>query len=145
MQSDKEIEKAKMFNTKIERTCNHRYRSNFRFVRKYSMQLFIRLKECVAKNSWVYLSLSPLPFASLLFSSICKASSDNHLAFLHIFSLGMVLLTTPVQCYEPLPIILQALCLSDLIPWIYHFYRIIIRDFSSYLNGLVVFPTFSSI
>ena len=93
MQSDKEIEKAKMFNTKIERTCNHRYRSNFRFVRKYSMQLFIRLKECVAKNSWVYLSLSPLPFASLLFSSICKASSDNHLAFLHIFSLGMVLLS----------------------------------------------------
>ena len=27
--------------------------------------------------SWVYLSLSPLPFASLLFSAICKASSDQ--------------------------------------------------------------------
>lgn len=65
MQSDKEIEKAKMFNTKIERTCNHRYRSNFRIVRNYSMQLSIRLKECVAKNSWVYLSISPLPLASL--------------------------------------------------------------------------------
>ena len=31
---------------------------------------------------WVYLSFSPLPFASLLFSAICKASSDNHFAFL---------------------------------------------------------------
>jgi len=27
--------------------------------------------------SWVYLPLSPLPFASLLFSAIYKASSDN--------------------------------------------------------------------
>ena len=93
MQSNKEIEKAKMFNTKIERTCNHRYRSNFRIVRNYSMQLCIRLKECVAKSSWVYLSLSPLPFASLLFSAICKASSDSHFAFLHFFFLGMVLIT----------------------------------------------------
>ena len=31
---------------------------------------------------WVYLSFSPLPFTSLLSSAICKASSDNHLAFL---------------------------------------------------------------
>ena len=31
--------------------------------------------------TWVYLSLSPLPFVSL-FSAICKASSDNHFAFL---------------------------------------------------------------
>jgi len=34
---------------------------------------------------WIYLSFSPLPFASLLFSAICKASSDNHFAFLHFF------------------------------------------------------------
>ena len=38
--------------------------------------------------------LSPLPFTSLLFSAICKASSDNHFAFLHFFFLGMVLITT---------------------------------------------------
>ena len=25
----------------------------------------------------------------------------------------------PIQCHEPLSIVLQALCLSDLIPWIY--------------------------
>ena len=29
---------------------------------------------------WVYLSFSPFPFASLLFSPICKASSDNYFA-----------------------------------------------------------------
>ena len=38
---------------------------------------------------WVYLSFSPLPFASLLFSTICKASSDNHFAVFHFFFLGM--------------------------------------------------------
>ena len=42
---------------------------------------------------WVYLSFSPLPFSFLLFSAICKASSDNHFAFLHFFYLGLVLTT----------------------------------------------------
>ena len=42
---------------------------------------------------WVYLSFSPLSFASLLFSAICKASSDSHFAFWHFFFLGMVLIT----------------------------------------------------
>ena len=32
---------------------------------------------------WVYLSFYPLPFASLLFSAIYKASSDNHFGSLH--------------------------------------------------------------
>ena len=45
---------------------------------------------------WIYLSFSPLPFVSLLFTVMCKASSDNHFAFLHFFSLGMVLI--PVSC-----------------------------------------------
>ena len=40
--------------------------------------------------SWVYLSLSPLPFASLLFLAICKASSDKHFAFSHFFCLGIL-------------------------------------------------------
>ena len=43
-----------------------------------------------------YLSFSPLPLASLLFSAICKASSDSHFAFLHLFSMGMVLI--PISC-----------------------------------------------
>ena len=45
--------------------------------------------------NWVYLSFSPLPF-SFLFHSYCKASSDNHFAFLHFFFLGMVLI--PASC-----------------------------------------------
>jgi len=36
---------------------------------------------------WIYLSFSPLLFASLLFTAICKASSDSHFAFLHFFSM----------------------------------------------------------
>ena len=38
-------------------------------------------------------SFSPLPLTSLLLSAICKASLDNHFAFLHLFFLGMVLIT----------------------------------------------------
>ena len=44
--------------------------------------------------NWIYLSLSPLLFTSLLLSAIWKASSDNHFAFLHFFFLGMVLIST---------------------------------------------------
>ena len=43
--------------------------------------------------SWVYLSLSLLLFASLLPSAICKASSDNHFAFLHFFFFVIALVT----------------------------------------------------
>ena len=32
-------------------------------------------------------------FGSLLFTAICKASTDNHFAFLYFFLLGMVLIT----------------------------------------------------
>ena len=45
---------------------------------------------------WEYLSFSPLLFTSLLFTAICKASPDSHFAFLHFFSMGMVLIT--VSC-----------------------------------------------
>ena len=41
---------------------------------------------------WEYLSFSPLLFASLLFTAICKASSDSHFAILHFFFLSMVLI-----------------------------------------------------
>ena len=56
---------------------------------------------------WVDLSFSPLPFASLLYSVICKASLDNHFAFQISFSLGWSL--PPVQRHKPLSIVLQAL------------------------------------
>ena len=67
---------------------------------------------------WVYLSLSLFPFASLLFSATCKASSDNHFTFLY-FSWGWFWSPPPVLCYKPPSTVLQALCLSYLIPWIY--------------------------
>ena len=67
---------------------------------------------------WVYLSFSPLPLASLLFSAICKPSSDNHFAFLHFFFLEMALL--PVSCTMSLTSEHSSSgTLSDLIPWIY--------------------------
>ena len=52
---------------------------------------------------WVYLSFSPLLFSSLLFIAICKASSDNHFAFLHFFFSRMVLNTQYAasnKCYK---------------------------------------------
>ena len=47
--------------------------------------------------NWMYLSLSPSLFVSLHSSAICKASSDNHFAFLLFFFFegwGVVLFTT---------------------------------------------------
>ena len=44
----------------------------------------------------LYLSFSPLLFTSLLFTAVCKGSSDSHFAFLHFFSMGMILI--PVSC-----------------------------------------------
>jgi len=57
------------------------------------------ISPCFPLNSafkWVCLSFSLLLFVSFLFIDICKASSDNHFALLHFFSLGMVLI--PVSC-----------------------------------------------
>ena len=67
---------------------------------------------------WVYLSFSPLPLASLLFSDVCKASSDNRFAFLHSFFLGMVLITASYTLLRT-SIHSSSGTLSDLIPWIY--------------------------
>ena len=88
--------------------------------------------------------LSPLLLASLLFTAICKASSDSHFTCLHFLFLGMILI--PVSCtmshtsvhsssgtlsirYSPLNLYLTS---SVLLLWIW---------FRSYLNDLVVFPT----
>ena len=50
--------------------------------------------------NWIYLSLSFLLFTSLLSSAICKASSDNHFAFLHFFFLGTVLVITSCTMFQ---------------------------------------------
>ena len=66
-------------------------------------------------SKWVYLSLSPLPLASLLFIAICKASSDNHFAFLHLFFLGMVLITASYTMLQT-SVHSSSGTVSDLIP-----------------------------
>ena len=59
--------------------------------------------------------LSPLLFASLLFTAVCKASSDSHFAFLHFFFLGIVLL--PVSCtMSRTSVHSSSGTLSDLVP-----------------------------
>ena len=67
---------------------------------------------------WVYLSFSSLPLASLLSSAICKASSDNHFAFLHFLFLGMVLITTSCTVLQT-SVHSSSGTLSDLISGIY--------------------------
>ena len=59
-------------------------------LRKPFLSLLVILWKCAFK--WTYLSFSPLLLASLLFTAICKASSDSYFAFLHFFFLGMVLI-----------------------------------------------------
>ena len=60
-------------------------------LKKALLSLLAILWNCAFR--WVYLSFSPLPFTSLLFSAICKASSDNHFALLQFFFLKIVLVT----------------------------------------------------
>ena len=58
-------------------------------------------------------------FSSHLTSAICKPPSGNHSAFLHFFFLGDGIDFAPVKYRKPLSILIQALCLLDLIPWNY--------------------------
>ena len=66
---------------------------------------------------WVYLSFPPLPFTSL-FSAICKVPQTTILTFCISFSWGWSWSLPPEKHHEPLSIVLQAVCLTDLIPWI---------------------------
>ena len=58
----------------------------------------------------VYLSFSPLPFTCLLFPAICKPYQTTILPFCISFSWGWFWSLSPIQCYKPLSIDLQALC-----------------------------------
>ena len=96
--------------------------------------------------SWVYLSLSPLLFTSLLSSAICKASSDNHFALLHFFFFGMVLVTASCKMLWTSVHIFSGTRLPGLILWIYSLHLLYNHKlFKSLLNGLVDFPTFFSL
>ena len=67
---------------------------------------------------WIYLSFSPLPLASLLFSAICKAFSDNF-ALLHFFFLGVVLIIVSCAMLRT-SVHSSSDTLSYLIPWNYY-------------------------
>ena len=62
-------------------------------LRKAFLSLLAIFWNCAFK--WLYLSFSPLLFASLLFTALCK-SSHSHFAFFHFFFLGIVLI--PISC-----------------------------------------------
>ena len=69
--------------------------------------------------SWIYLSLSPLLFASLPSLAIYKASSDNHFAFLLFSFFEMVLFTASCTILRPSNHSSSGNCLLYLIPWNY--------------------------
>ena len=96
--------------------------------------------------NWVYL-FPFLPSLSLLFSPqlFVKSPQTTTLFSCISFSLGWFWSPPPVQCYKPLSIVLQALCLPDLIPWIYLSPPLYNKGFRSYLNAPVVFPTFCNL
>ena len=56
----------------------------------------------------LYLSFSPLLFASHLFTAICKATSDSHFVFCISFPWGWSWSLSLVQCHEPHSIVHQA-------------------------------------
>ena len=59
-----------------------------------------------------------LCFSPLLFTTICKAFPDSHFAFLHFFSMGMVLITVSCTMWQT-SVHSSSGILSDIIPWIY--------------------------
>jgi len=86
-------------------------------LRKASLSLLAILWNSAFK--WVYLFFSSLP--SHLFSSqlFIRPPQITILCFCISFSWGWSWSLPPVQCHEPLSIILQALCLSNVLSWIY--------------------------
>ena len=62
-----------------------------------------------------FLCLSLLFFSQLF----AKPPQTTIMHFCITFSWGWSWSLPPVQCYKPLSIVLQAVCLPDLIPWIY--------------------------
>ena len=84
---------------------------------KAFFSLFAMLWDSAFK--WVYLSFSLLPLAALLFQLFVRPPQITILPFYISFSWGCSLSLPPINYHEPLSIVLQAVCLSDLIPWIY--------------------------
>ena len=71
-------------------------------------------------HSYGYIFLFLLCFSLLFFSQLFVRPPQRTILPLCIsFSWGWPWSLPPIQCQEPLSLVLQVLCLSDLIPWIY--------------------------
>ena len=99
------------------------------------------LELCIQMGIFLFLLCFSLLFLSQLF---VRPPQTTILPFCISFSWGWSWSLPPVQCHKPPSIILQALCVSYLIPSIcfslplYNWFRL-------YLNGPVVFPIFFSL
>ena len=82
--------------------------------------------ECCIQMGISFLFSFAFHFSS--FHLFVRPPQTNILPFCISFSWQWSWSLPPVKCHEPLSIVLQALCLSDLIPWICHSHCIIIRD-----------------
>ena len=93
---------------------------------------------------WVYLSFSPLPFPSLLFSAVCKASIAVILPFCISFSWGWSWSLLPVQSWSSIHSSSSTLSIRSNILSLFFTSTVLLQgiSFRSYLNGLTVFPTF---
>ena len=93
---------------------------------------------------WEYLSFSPLLFCFSSFHSYLQGLLRQPFCLLHFFFLGMVLI--PVFCTISQTSVHSSsgiLSIRSIPLNLSHFHCIVIRDwFRSYLNSLVVFPTF---
>ena len=101
----------------------------------YSLEL------CIPMGVSFLLLCFSLLFISQLF---VRPPQTTILPFCISFSWGWSWSPPPVQCHElPSSVVLQALCQIKPLKSISHFHCIIVRDLiRSYLNGLVIFPTF---
>ena len=68
---------------------------------------------------WIYLSFAPLPLLLSFSQLFVRTPQTTILPFWISFSWGWFWSPPAVQCYKPPSIVLQSLCLPDLIPWIY--------------------------
>ena len=67
-------------------------------------EAFLSLLAILWNSAFRWVIFSPLPFSSLLFSVICKASPDNHFAFLYFFFLSppRILYQIQIVIFTPL-------------------------------------------
>ena len=89
-------------------------------------------RNCLYYLHGITYTFSPLLFASLLFTAICKASSDSHLALLHFFPMEMVLI--PFFCTMSRTSVRSSSGTLS-IRSISHFHCVIIRDLISILRA----------